>query len=198
MMTMMMVVVVREDASIFINRRRWRLVICLTFIRIFSKDTLMMMVVIVGKRRSRLFTVDDPLVWLIHSSTAFLRMIHSTTATPIVCISGMEQVYEQHYLRLSHSCIAQPYVKSLSHKLFPYNYHEFTRTPMISHKFPHKLPSIPTTLHQSIQMTRIKWTTVQTDKNCTMRSRLECVTLKEDLLVNGRALNIRNQTISNF
>ena len=36
MMMTMMVVVVREDASIFINRRRWRLVICLTFIRIFS------------------------------------------------------------------------------------------------------------------------------------------------------------------
>ena len=96
MMTMMVVVVVREDASIFINRRRWRLVICLTFIRIFSKDTLMMMVVIVGERRSRLFTIDDPLVWLIHFSTAFLRMIHSTTALPIVCISGMEQVYEHH------------------------------------------------------------------------------------------------------
>ena len=98
MMTMMMVVVVvvREDASIFISRRRWRLVICLTFIRIFSKDTLMMMVVIVGERRSRLFTIDDPLVWPIHFSTAFLRMIHSTTALPIVCISGMEQVYEHH------------------------------------------------------------------------------------------------------
>ena len=96
MMTMMVVVVVREDASIFINRRRWRLVICLTFIRIFSKDTLMMVVVIVGERRSRLFTIDDPLVWLIHFSTPFLRMIHSTTALPIVCISGMEQVYEHH------------------------------------------------------------------------------------------------------
>ena len=61
-MMMTMVVVVREDASVFMNRHRRRLVICLTFIRIFSKDTLMMMVVIVGERRSRLFTVDDPLV----------------------------------------------------------------------------------------------------------------------------------------
>ena len=111
MMTMMMVVVmVREYASIFINRRRWRLVICLTFIRIFSKDTLMMMVVIVGERRSRLFTIDDPLVWLIHFSSAFLRMIHSTTALPIVCISRIEHVYEHHQLRLYHDGRAQPCV----------------------------------------------------------------------------------------
>ena len=41
----------------------------LKFIRIFSEDTLMM-VVIVGERRSRLFTIDDPLVRLIHFSTA--------------------------------------------------------------------------------------------------------------------------------
>ena len=60
------------------------------------KDTLIMMVVIVGERRSRLFTIDDPLVGLIHSSTACSQMIHSTTALPIVCISGMEQVYEHH------------------------------------------------------------------------------------------------------
>ena len=77
MMTMMMVVVVvvREDASIFISRRRWRLVICLTFIRIFSKDTLMMMVVIVGERRSRLFTIDGPLVWLIHSNFDYTKLV---------------------------------------------------------------------------------------------------------------------------
>ena len=74
----------------------------LTFIRFFSKDTLMMMVVIEGEGRSRLLTIDDPFVWLNHSSTAFVRMSHSTTATPIVCISGMEQVYEPHELRLYH------------------------------------------------------------------------------------------------
>ena len=57
MMTMMMVAVVREDESIFIDRPRSCLVI-----RIFSKDTLMMVVVIMGERRSRPFTIDDPLV----------------------------------------------------------------------------------------------------------------------------------------
>ena len=36
MMMEMVVMVVREDVSIFSNRRCWRLVICLTFIRIFS------------------------------------------------------------------------------------------------------------------------------------------------------------------
>ena len=72
MMTMMMVVVVvvREDASIFINHRRLCLAHCLTFIRSFSKDTLMM-VVIECEGRSRLFTFDDLLVWLIHSSILF-------------------------------------------------------------------------------------------------------------------------------
>ena len=92
----MVVAVASEDASIFINHRRWFLVLFLTFIRFFSIGTLIMVVVIVGERRSRLFTIDDPLVWLIHFSTPFLRMIHSTTALPIVCISGMEQMYEHH------------------------------------------------------------------------------------------------------
>ena len=66
---------------------------------------------------------------------------------------------------------------------------------MYSNKFPHDLSFIPTTLHQ---MTKIQWTTVQRTKNCTMRLELDCATLKEDLLFNGRVLNIRNQNISNF
>ena len=77
----------------------------------------------------------------------------------------------------------------------PHDYHIFTRTPMYSHKFPHDLSFIPTTLHQ---MTKIQWTTVQRAKNCTMRLGLDCATLKEDLLFNGRVLDIRNQNISNF
>ena len=74
-------------------------------------------------------------------------------------------------------------------------YHIFTRIPMYSHKFPHDLSFIPTTLHQ---MTKIQWTMVQRAKSCTMRLGLDCATLKEDLLFNGRVLNIRNQNISNF
>ena len=77
----------------------------------------------------------------------------------------------------------------------PYNYHKFTRTPMNSHKFPHKLPFIPTTLHQ---MTKIQWTAVQRAKNSTMRLGLDCATLEEDILFHERILNIRNQNISNF
>ena len=77
----------------------------------------------------------------------------------------------------------------------PYNYHIFTRTPTYSHKFPHDLSLIPTTLHQ---MTKIQWTMVQRAKSCTMRLGLDCATLKEDFLFNGRVLNIHNQNISNF
>ena len=97
----------------------------------------------------------------------------------------------------------------------PYNYHIFTISPMYSNKFPHHLfpkrgrmtnlfphhlfphhlSFIPTTLQQ---MTKIQWTTVHRAKNCTVRLGLDCATLKEDLLFNGRVLNIRNQNISNF
>ena len=34
-----------------------------------------MMVVIVGERRSRLFTIDDPLVWLIHSNFDYTKLV---------------------------------------------------------------------------------------------------------------------------
>ena len=77
----------------------------------------------------------------------------------------------------------------------PYSYHKFIITPMYSHQFLHDLPFIPTALHQ---MTKILWTTVQTDKNCTIRPGMDCVTLKEDLLFHGRVLTIRNRNISNF
>ena len=58
-------------------------------------------------------------------------------------------------------------------------YHIFTRIPMYSHKFPHDLSLIPTTLHQ---MTTMQWTTVQMAKNCTMRLGLDYATLKEVLV----------------
>ena len=66
-----MMMMVREDAFIFINHRRSCPANFLTLIRFFSIDILMMMVVIEGEGRSRLFTFDDPFVWLTHSSIPF-------------------------------------------------------------------------------------------------------------------------------
>ena len=80
-------------------------------------------------------------------------------------------------------------------QISPYNYHIFTGTPIYSHKFPHDLSFIPTTLHQ---MTKIQWTMVQRAKSCTMRLGLDCATLKEDFLFNGRVLNIHNQNIIKY
>ena len=148
MMTMMMlVVVVREDASIFFSRRRWRLVICLTFIRIFSKDTLMM-AVIVGERRSRLFTIDDPLVRLIHFSTAFCNdSLHHRITDRVHQRDGASV-----WAALTASLSLRPSTTFCFPQIPPCNYHIFTRTPMYSNKFPHDLSFIPTTLHQ---MTKI-------------------------------------------
>ena len=89
-------------------------------------------------------------------------------------------------------------IKAEHNLLFPTNspmqLSYFYKTPMYSHKFPHDLSFIPTTLHQ---MTKIQWTAVQRAENSTMRLGLDCATLEEDLLFNGRVLNIRNQNISN-
>ena len=54
-LTMMMV---REDAFIFLNHRRLRLLNFIILIRFFSMDIVMMVMVIEGEGRSRLFTFD--------------------------------------------------------------------------------------------------------------------------------------------
>ena len=191
MMMTMMVVVVREDASIFINRA----VDVLYFSDVHSVlsnrhidddggDSGWKTVAAVYNRWS--FGLTDPFLYSFFANDS----LHHRITDRVHQRDGANV-----WASLTASLSLRPSTTLCFPQIPPYNYHIFTRTPMYSHKFSHDLSFIPTTLHQ---MTKIQWTTVQRTKNCTMRLELDCATLKEDLLFNGRVLNIRNQNISNF
>ena len=147
-MMMTMVVVVREDASVFMNRHRRRLVICLTFIRIFSKDTLMMMVAIMGERRSRLFAVynrwsfglTDPFIYCFFANDS----LHHRITDRVNQRDGASV-----WASLTASLSLRPSTTFCFPQIPPCNYHIFTKLLCI-HINSH------TTYHLFLQLS-IKW-----------------------------------------